>query len=174
MNVATLAYTFLVADHMRWIVQQQPERILFLNLAVNCHQFLHQWPFNFPKDQTNGSCDKRIEVACAYLIIAAIMFCVARIELTILGRLCYANGYFSGRALLLDELCGLSELENHEKLEGIRAMIEKHSIMPRTAKQKVQSGTKEDTLGDSSEYVLIDWFEGGEEEIANPKVPGSF
>ncbi|TGO15602.1 hypothetical protein BTUL_0038g00320 [Botrytis tulipae] len=46
--------------------------------------------------------------------------------------------------------------------------------MPRTAKEEVQSGTKEDILGDASEYVLIDWFEGKEKEIVNPKVPGSF
>ncbi|KAF5867867.1 uncharacterized protein Bfra_007062, partial [Botrytis fragariae] len=87
-------------------------RILFLNVAVNCHRFLHQWPFNFPKDQTNGSCDKRVEVACAYLIIAGIMFSL----------------YF---------------------------------IWLRTAKEKVQSGTKEDILGDSSEYMLVDWLEDG-------------
>lgn len=169
-----LVYIFLVADHLRQIIQQQPERTLFLNVEVNCHQFLHQWPFNFPKHGTNGTCDKRIEVACAYLLIAPIIFCMDRIELILLGCLYYAKGYLSSRALLVDELCELSGLEDHKKLEGTGAMIEKYSIMPRVSKEKVRSGTKEDMLGDSSEYVLIDWYEGREEEIVNPKVPGSF
>ncbi|KAF7885508.1 uncharacterized protein EAF02_004017 [Botrytis sinoallii] len=38
------------------------------------------------------------------------MFWVSRIELTILGRLCYTNGYFSSRSLLVDELSRLSGL----------------------------------------------------------------
>ncbi|TGO38266.1 hypothetical protein BHYA_0078g00180 [Botrytis hyacinthi] len=165
---------FVVADHIRQIIQEQPERILLLTGEVNCHQFLHQWPFNFSKDGTNGTCDKRIEVTCAYLLIAPIIFGMDRIEIIFLGCLSYANEYFTSRALPVDELYELPGLEDHEKLEGIRAMIEKHSIMPRTTKEEVQSGTKEDILGDSSDYVLIDWFEGREEEIVNSKVPGSF
>ncbi|TGO57595.1 hypothetical protein BOTNAR_0198g00020 [Botryotinia narcissicola] len=174
------SYTIIqghLADHMRQIVQQQqqqPERILILNAEINCHKFLDQRPFNFSKDGTNGTCYERIEVAIAYLLVAPIISGMGRIELILLGSLYYANEYFSGKASLVDELYELSELEDHEKLGGIRAMIEKHSIMPRKAKQVVQSKTKEDILGDSSEYVCIDWLEGKEKEIVNPKVPGSF